>query len=234
MIDLKNQYHDFYKFYGRRISKKLSSNTLEIIENYFSSNSFDHEVIKCFNNKKFLYFDSEYKKICLEIGFGNGDFLLSNAASSNDTLFIGSEVYLNGFSKILKYLNTNDIKNIKICNINFIFLVKVLNYYSIDLIYFINPDPWPKLRHQKRRIINLDNLNLIKTILKKDGKIIITTDSRDYYDFIFNLSKDKKFKFHKSNFGILQNDNKLYGISNYQRKAIVKKHKLYYIEFFND
>ena len=234
MIDLKNQYSDFYKFYGRRVSKKLSSKTLKIIENYFSSYSFDHEVIESFNNKKYLYFDSKYKKICLEIGFGNGDFLLSNASNSNDTLFIGSEVYLNGFSKILKYINTNDIKNIKICNTNFIFLIKVLIHSSIDLVYFINPDPWPKLRHHKRRLLSIDNLNMIKEKLKKDGKIIITTDSEDYYNFVFGLSRDKKLKFHNSDFGILHEDNNLYGISDYQRKAIVKKNKIYYMKFFND
>ena len=154
MIDLKNRYSDFYKFYGRRISKKLSSNSLEVIENYFSNKSFDLEVIECFNNKLFLNLDKKYKKVYLEIGFGNGDFLISSAKLNNDNFFIGSEVYLNGFSKVLKYIETNNLKNIKICNTNFIFLISVLNPLSLDAVYLINPDPWQKLRHQKRRIIN--------------------------------------------------------------------------------
>ena len=234
MIDLKNQHSDFYRSYGRRISKKLSLNTLNIIKNYFSSNSFDHEVIECFNNKIFLNLDKKYKKIFLEIGFGNGEFLISNSQKKNNALFIGSEVYLNGFSKVLKSIKINNLKNIKICNTNFIFLIQVLKPLSIDLVYFINPDPWPKLRHQKRRVINLENLNLIKEKLKKNGKIIITTDSREYFDFIFDLSKNKKLEFKNIKFSELENDNELYGISNYQRKAIVKNHKLYYFEFLND
>ena len=235
MIDLKNQYSDFYRFYGRRISKKLSPNTLNIIENYFSSNSFDHEIIECFNNKTFLNLDKKYKNFFLEIGFGNGEFLISNAKNNkSETFFIGSEVYLNGFSKVLKYIQNNNLKNIKICNTNFIFLIKVMRPMSIDMVYFINPDPWPKSKHKKRRIINLENLNLIKEKLKKNGKIIVTTDSKEYFDFIFDLSKNKKIEFHNIDFGELQMGDELYGISSYQRKAIVKNYKLYYFEFFND
>jgi len=235
LIDLKNQYSDFYRFHGRRISKKLSPNTLNIIENYFSSNSFDHEIIECFNNKTFLNLENKYKKFFLEIGFGNGEFLISNAKNNkNETFFIGSEVYLNGFSKVLKNIKINNLKNIKICNTNFIYLIQVLKPLSIDMVYFINPDPWPKSRHQKRRIINLENLNLIREKLKKNAKIIITTDSKEYFDFMLDLSKNKKLKFQNIKYTELEKDNELYGISNYQRKAIIKNQKLYYFEFLNN
>ena len=107
MFDLKNQYSDFYRFYGRRISKKLSINTIKIIESYFESYSFDHEVINAFKKNIFLNFDPNYKEIFLEIGFGSGDFLIDNSENKKDALFIGSEVHLNGFSKILKHIKNN-------------------------------------------------------------------------------------------------------------------------------
>ena len=101
MLDLKSKYPDFYRFYGRRVAKKLSQKSIESIDCYFKSSSFDEEVINSFNVKKFLKIDKKFQRIILEIGFGNGEFLIKQSNLNKDSLFIGCEVYLNGFSKVL-------------------------------------------------------------------------------------------------------------------------------------
>ena len=232
MLDLKSKYPDFYRFYGRRVAKKLSDKSIESINYYFKSSSFDEEVINSFNERKSLKIDKKFQKISLEVGFGNGEFLIKQSNLDKDSLFIGSEVYLNGFSKVLNKINDRQINNIKICSINFIYLVQVLKNETIDQIYFINPDPWPKARHNKRRVINIENLNLMASKLKKNCSIVVTTDSLDYYEYIVYIFKNKDLIFRKMEHEELKTKDKLYGISAYQRKAINRNAKIYKVEIF--
>lgn len=232
MLDLKTKYPDFYKFYGRRIAKKLSQKSMQSIDNYFNNQPFDEEVIHCFNKKKLVDIDIDFQKIILEIGFGNGEFLLKQSNQNKETMFIGCEVYLNGFSKVLNEIYESQINNLKICSINFIYLIQVLKDSSIDKIYFLNPDPWPKARHNKRRVINEENLNLLFPKLKENCSIIITTDSLDYYEYIISISDSKNSILNKIEYGELNNSDPLYGVSSYQRKAISKNNKIYKVEIF--
>ena len=232
MLDLKSKYPDFYRFYGRRVAKKLSDKSIESINHYFKSSSFDEEVINSFNERQSLKIDKKFHRITLEVGFGNGEFLIKQSNLNKDSLFIGCEVYLNGFSKVLNKINDRQIQNIKICSINFIYLVQVLKNETIDQIYFINPDPWPKARHNKRRVINIENLNLMASKLKKNCSIVVTTDSLDYYEYIVYIFKNKDLIFRKMEHEELKTKDKLYGISAYQRKAINRNAKIYKVEIF--
>ena len=232
MLDLKSKYPDFYRFYGRRVAKKLSDKSIESINYYFKSSSFDEEVINSFNERQSLKIDKKFQRITLEVGFGNGEFLINQSNLNKDSLFIGCEVYLNGFSKVLNKINDRQINNIKICSINFIYLVQVLKNENIDQIYFINPDPWPKARHNKRRVINIENLNLMASKLKKNCSIVVTTDSLDYYEYIVSMFKNKDLIFRTMEHEELKTTDKLYGISTYQRKAINRKAKIYKVEIF--
>ena len=232
MLDLKSKYPDFYKFYGRRVAKKLSSKSVGSINRYFKEDSFDAEVINRFNEKKTVEIDKKFKKTILEIGFGNGEFLIHQSNLDKETMFLGCEVYLNGFSKVLNKIYDKQIKNIKICSINFVYLVKVLKDETIDQVYFINPDPWPKIRHNKRRVINIENLKSLSSKLKKNSKITITTDSQDYYEGIVSIFAGKSLLFSKVNHEELKTTDPLYGISTYQRKAIDRNDKIFKIEIF--
>ena len=225
MLDLKSKYPDFYRFYGRRVAKKLSDKSIDSINYYFRRGSFDEEIINSFNERKLLKIDKKFQRITLEVGFGNGEFLIKQSNLNKDSLFIGCEVYLNGFSKVLNKINDRQINNIKICSINFIYLVQVLKNETIDQIYFINPDPWPKARHNKRRVINIENLNLMASKLKKNCSIIVTTDSLDYYEYIVSIFKNKDLIFRNMEYEELKTSDKLYGISSYQRKAINRNDK---------
>ena len=232
MLDLKSKYPDFYRFYGRRIAKKLSDKSIDSINYYFKSSSFDEEIINSFNERRSLKIDKKFQRITLEVGFGNGEFLINQSNLNKDSLFIGCEVYLNGFSKVLNKINDRQINNIKICSINFIYLIQVLTNETIDQIYFINPDPWPKARHNKRRVINIENLNLMASKLKKNCSIIVTTDSLDYYEYIVSIFKNKDLIFRNMEYEELKTSDKLYGISSYQRKAINRNDKIYKVEIF--
>ncbi len=232
MHDLKFKYPDFYRFYGRRIAKGLSKKSKKSINRYFQDDPFDEEVINCFNEKKTVEISKKFKKTILEIGFGNGEFLIHQSNLNEETMFIGCEVYLNGFSKVLNKIYDRQIKNIKVCSINFVYLVQVLEDETIDQVYFINPDPWPKIRHNKRRVINIENLKSLSTKLKKNSKITITTDSKDYYETIVSIFANKAVIFNKVDHEELKTTDPLYSISSYQRKAINRNAKIYKVEIF--
>ena len=236
MFDLNNKFPEFYQFHGRRISKKISASNIDLVKNKFKEHSIDHDVINLLNKKSYnlnLSLNNNFKKIIIEVGFGNGDYLIGNAIKNPNFLYIGSEVYINGIVKVLKYITESNIDNIKLCGINFLYLLKSLKFKTIDEIYIINPDPWPKKKHIKRRLLNCDNLLLMNKILKKKGKIFISTDSEDYFNDIESAINNEK-QFDKTLFGCMSELDSMYGISNYQRKAISNKKKIYKIEIFRD
>ena len=236
MFDLNNKFPKFYQFHGRRISKKISISNIKLIKNKFEEYSIDDDIINLLNKKKYnfnLSLKNNFKKIIIEVGFGNGDYLISNAKKNPDFLYIGSEVYINGIAKVLKHIEKFKINNIKLCGINFLYLLKSLKFKTIDEIYVINPDPWPKKRHNKRRLLNRDNLLSMNRLLKKEGKIFISTDSKDYFDEI-KLAIKNENQFNKVIFGCMSSIDSMYGISNYQKKAISMKKNIYKIEIFRN
>ena len=236
MFDLNNKFPELYQFHGRRISKRISKSNIDLINNNFAKYSIDNDVINLLNKENYnfnLSLNSNYKKIIIEVGFGNGDYLISNAKKNPDFLYIGSEVYINGIAKVLKYISTHNVNNIKLCGINFLYLLKSLKFKTIDEIYVINPDPWPKKRHNKRRLLSRENLLLMNKLLKKNGKIFISTDSEDYFNSIV-LALENEKQFEKVISGCMSDLDIMYGISKYQRKAISRKKDIYKIEIYRN
>tara|TARA_B100001175_G_C19398240_1_gene584895 strand:+ start:140 stop:850 length:711 start_codon:yes stop_codon:yes gene_type:complete len=236
LFDLNNSFPEFYQFHGRRVSKKISASNIDLIKNKFEEHSIDRDVINLLNKKSYnfdLSLKNKFKKIIIEVGFGNGDYLIKNAEENEDFLYIGSEVYMNGISKVLKHIEKFNINNIKLCGINFLYLLKSLKIKTIDEIYVINPDPWPKKRHNKRRLLNYKNLISMNRLLKEEGKIFISTDSENYFNEI-KIAINSENQFDKVIFGCMSDSDDMYGISNYQKKAISKKQDIYKIEIFRN
>ena len=124
-------------------------------------------------------------KRILEIGFGDGENLISSAQNNLNFFFFGVEVYEMGVANILKSMETNGISNLKIILGDVKEVLEknsVEDYFDEILIFF--PDPWPKRKHNKRRLVSEDFLFEIKKILKKDGVLIIKTDWKEYAEEI--------------------------------------------------
>ena len=163
----------------------------------------------------------------IEIGFGNGEFLIKNATAKPEELFIGIEVYVNGIARVLSSIVENKISNIILSNINSFYFLEALPFKSVDKIFIINPDPWIKKRHHRRRLISYATIKTLYEIIKSKNSIYITTDSEPYMNDIKDLLNDHKNKIGGYSVRILMENDYLYGISKYQRKAIEKGGKLY-------
>ena len=142
---------------------------------------------KLFNNKN---------PCVLDIGFGDGK-LLSNIANINTNInFIGLEVYESGIGNILKQIENSNLSNLKVSNIDAVsFLKKYVQNNSLYGISLFFPDPWPKKRHYKRRIINANFLENMLMKIKKNGFVKIVTDWENYGERIIELlDENKKFE----------------------------------------
>ena len=137
---------------------------------------------------KDMYKESlEYDKCCLEIGFGNAEHIIHQSINNPKTLFIGSEVYMSGIGTLVSKIKENDLKNIKIFSDDIRLLLDSDPLKIFDSVKIICPDPWPKDRHHKRRLINKDFLNMIHGFIKESGNLYISTDWENYAESIKNL-----------------------------------------------
>ena len=117
-----------------------------------------------------------YEKSILEIGFGNGENTAYLAAENPNALVVASEVYLSGIGSLLNSISQNSLSNVKIYDDDVRELLLKIPNEIFDEIYIICPDPWPKARHHKRRLIKHDFLKVLANVLRKEGTVYISTD----------------------------------------------------------
>lgn len=117
----------------------------------------------------------------LEIGFGSGASLLEMAKAHADEDFIGIETYRPGIGSLMQGIQENELKNIRIYYAD---AVEVLEHcipqQSLDVVQIFFPDPWPKRRHHKRRLIQPEFVNLVVSRLKPQGTLHLATDWEHY------------------------------------------------------
>lgn len=116
-----------------------------------------------------------------EIGFGNGDNLLALAASRPDEDFLGIEVHRPGVGRLLLQLEERALGNVRvICRDAVEVLERYLGGSCLDEILILFPDPWPKKRHHKRRLIQPAFVALLVERLKDGGALRLATDWEPY------------------------------------------------------
>ena len=133
-------------------------------------------------------FENKSRYLILEIGFGMGTSTAEIARSNLNKNYVAIEVHSPGVGNLLKLIQENNISNLKIIQHD---AVEVLNSMikddSLDGIHIFFPDPWPKKRHHKRRLIQSNLLKLIAQKIKKSGYLHIATDWEDYAFWIIDL-----------------------------------------------
>lgn len=124
---------------------------------------------------------AQFKTRELEVGMGNGLALLQRAKAAPNTLFLGNEVYLNGVKSLVHALEkTPDIHNVRILTEDGRDVLNALPHNCLSRILVPFPDPWPKSRHHKRRIVQPDFLTLAHQKLALEGDFWVITDIADY------------------------------------------------------
>ena len=122
----------------------------------------------------------------LDIGTGYGETSIFLANQFLDKVIISCEKYIDGNIVLLKNIEKNEIKNILLHNGNVYDVLECTHRECFDLVWIFFPDPWPKNKHAKRRLITSDFLIKLHKILKENSEIYIATDSTIYVRFILN------------------------------------------------
>lgn len=126
--------------------------------------------------------------VIFEIGFGMGDVTASIATDNPDKNYIGIEVFLYGFSKLLSRAVNMNLKNLKIMRFDAVqVLENMVKDNSVDGFHIFFPDPWQKERHHKRRLIQPPFADLLASKLKPNGYIYCVTDWQDYANQILDV-----------------------------------------------
>ena len=126
-------------------------------------------------------------KLIIDIGFGNGAQLVPLCESMPLCSFIGIELYKKGIANLITQIRHKNISNIKIIYGEAKEALQKFYDHSIHKIQIFFPDPWPKRRHHKRRLIQKDFINIVKNKLLINGILHIATDSDDYAIHIIKL-----------------------------------------------
>ncbi|HEY5210854.1 MAG TPA: tRNA (guanosine(46)-N7)-methyltransferase TrmB [Stellaceae bacterium] len=119
-------------------------------------------------------------RVALEIGFGGGEHLAAQAAAHPTLGFIGVEIFETGIAKLLTAIAARGLENVRILVDDARLLLAALPDESLDRAYILFPDPWPKLRHRKRRIVSPATLAALARILRDGGELRLATDDPDY------------------------------------------------------
>ena len=187
MIEDRTQKH---RFHGRRKGKTLTAYRQKLLSDEFPNYKI--------NDVNQLSIDKN-KLNWLEIGFGNGEFLSIMSQRHPEINFFGCEPFINGIAALIASLEFR-VKNLHIWDDNARILIDSLPDQSLDRIYLLNPDPWPKLRHHKRRFIQKDSLSDLDRVLKPGGELIMSTDVYDLATWMYdNTTKYTEFEIRKSN-----------------------------------
>ncbi|MEL6857434.1 MAG: tRNA (guanosine(46)-N7)-methyltransferase TrmB [Pseudomonadota bacterium] len=165
--------------FGGRSGRKLSPRQRALTENVLPKIEIELPCTGLLNGKDLI---PSAQKLWLEIGFGGGEHVSGQAAAHPEIGILASEVFFEGVAKLLGQIEDAGLSNIRLWPKDGRNLVNGLSENSIDRAFILFPDPWPKARHQKRRIIQPDFLTDLARVIRPGGQVRFATDVRSYAD----------------------------------------------------
>jgi tRNA (guanine-N7-)-methyltransferase len=173
----------FSRVFGRRKGRPLRVRKARLIEELLP-----RLLIKLPENKKLipaeLFHSLPAREFWMEIGFGGGEHLASQAQAHPDVGFIGCEPFVNGVAGLLDHLDRDDIKNVRIFNDDARQVLDALPDQSLDKCFILFADPWPKKRHAERRFVGSENLARLARVLKPKAILRLASDHPQLVDWM--------------------------------------------------
>lgn len=165
-------------FFGRRSGKTLHGGQKALVEDVLP------EVEIALDGKldpRSLFPQAE--RIVIEIGYGGGEHLARKASEEKQTGFIGCEVFTGGIGKMVQAIAAAELTNVRLFTDDALKLLMALPDASVDAVYLLYPDPWPKTRHHKRRFVSPTTLAELARVIRPGGTFFFATDIEDYADW---------------------------------------------------
>jgi len=168
----------------------------------------------------------------LEIGFGAGEHLAGQAAMRPDHGFIGCEPFLNGVVGALGHIREDGLANVRVHMGDALDVLERLPDASLQRVYLLHPDPWPKARHAKRRMVNHGPLDLVAAKLKPGGEFRLGTDDPTYCRWsMMIMSQRRDFEWQASTAADFLTRPADWPETRYERKARRQGHEVWYFRY---
>ncbi len=214
------------RLYGRRQGHKLRVGQAELVEDLLPKISVPEGQLTA----QVLFGDD--RPLQLEIGFGAGEHLAGQARLHPDHGFIGCEPFLNGVVGALQHVQAEGMANVRLHMGDALDVLARLPDASLDRVYLLHPDPWPKARHAKRRFMNPGPIDRIAAKLKPGGEFRFGTDHPVYLrwalmqmnrrrDFVWQISAPDDFLTRPAD----------WPETRYERKARRLGHEVWYFRY---
>jgi tRNA (guanine-N7-)-methyltransferase len=175
------------RVYGRKLGRPMHKSRLDVLETLLPQVEIPKDWL---TEKGDLTLDKLFaqkpERVHFEIGFGNGEHVIAMMKAYPNDAFIAAEPFINGMSAFLKTVRDENlpIHNLRVLMDDALLVLNSLPDASVDVLYILNPDPWPKSRHHKRRIVSEDNLKIFARALKDGGEMVQTTDVDDLAEWM--------------------------------------------------
>ena len=167
------------RWYGRRVGKPLRKTRKKLHQQLLPTIQLDPELKNIPADLKKLFPDP-VREVWLEIGFGGGEHLAEQAEKNPDVGIIGCEPFVNGVASLMKHLDRNGVTNVRVYDDDVRHLLKLMAPESLARIFILFPDPWPKSRHHRRRIVKDETILQFAYLLKNGGELRFASDHQGY------------------------------------------------------
>lgn len=215
------------RLYGRAKGHKLRQGQAQLLETLLPQISVpDQGPI----TSETLFGDD--RPLHFEIGFGSGEHLAYRADLLPDHGLIGCEPFVNGVVGALLHVRDNHLPNVRLHNGDALDVLERLPDQSLRFVYLLHPDPWPKARHAKRRMVNHGPLDLIARKLQVGGEFRLGTDDPTYCKWsmmVMNQRRDFHWLAEKPQDFLVRPGG--WPQTRYERKARQKGHEVWYFRY---
>jgi tRNA (guanine-N7-)-methyltransferase len=215
------------RLYGRRTGHKLRTGQAALVENLLPQLSVPAAGPLTAEG---LFGDD--RPLWLEIGFGRGEHMAAQAVANPRIGIIGAEPFLDGVVGALLEVQAHGLTNIRLHNGDALEIIDRLPDASLDRVFLLHPDPWPKVRHAKRRFVNPGPLAMLARVLKPGGEFRLGTDHPVYCRWaLMQMARSADFEWLVNSAADWQNRPDDWPQTRYEAKARRLGHEVWYFRF---
>ena len=215
------------RIFGRKKGRRLSQTKQKLVEDFLPNISLD-------DDKKLRHVLSLKKHLLLEFGFGHGENVIKLSENRPNWVFIAIEPFLNGVASLLEKIKIKNISNIYIYHGDGRLFLKGLPKNSISETCILFPDPWPKFKHESRRIIQREFLNKLSEVMAPNSFVYTSSDNHIAQTWMLKI-----FLYNKNFEWIVKDINQIYTKpdffedTKYFKKSLKEGRQVSWVKFKN-
>ncbi len=216
--------------FGRRRARRLTARQQHLFATIWPSTALS--LAQPAPNDPCELFGGQVREVWLEIGFGGGEHLVWQARHNRDVGIIGCEPFVDGTAKVLDAIDSEALSNVRLYDDDARDVLRWLQPASVARAFVLFPDPWPKKRHNKRRLINAETCRLLARAMRARAQLRLATDIADYASaMLLAMRADDRFVWQADGPRDWRERSEDWPETRYERKARKEGRRCYYFRF---